>query len=101
MSGLSAAFLGALQGTISVLLTLLSGYVASQLGLLDPHTIHRLSMLCSNLFLPCLIITQMGPAITIDQLHRVWIIPVWGLVSSALAHLIGFLGKVRPFVSRI
>jgi predicted permease len=98
MSDLSAAFLGALQGTIAVLLTLLSGFVSSRVGLLDPLTIRRLSKLCSNVFLPSLIITQVSPAITIGELHKVWMMPVWGLVSSILAHFIGFLGKVSsPF----
>lgn len=94
MSSLVATFLGAFQGTVSVLLTIVSGYVAAKLRLIDSHTVHQLSKLCSNIFLPCLILTQMGPGITVEQLRLLWIIPVWGLTSSIFSHMIGFFGKV-------
>jgi hypothetical protein len=97
MSSLSTSFAGAFQGTVSVLLTLVAGYIAARLKLFDSHTIHQLSKLCSHVFLPCLIITAMGPGITASQLQLLWIIPVWGLTSSVLSHGIGFLGKVREF----
>lgn len=94
MSSLSATLIGAFQGTVSVLLTIVSGYVAARLRLVDSHSIHQLSKLCSNIFLPCLILTEMGPGITVDQLKLLWIIPVWGFISSIFSHLIGFFGKV-------
>ncbi|KAI0341980.1 hypothetical protein BDW22DRAFT_1358095 [Trametopsis cervina] len=87
------AFLGALEGSLSVLLTLFAGYCAARLRLLDHNTVHRLSKICSSLFLPCLIVEQMGPELTAANLAKLWIIPAWGLVSTAVAHLLGWLGQ--------
>ncbi|KAI0821657.1 auxin efflux carrier [Trametes gibbosa] len=90
---LISTFVGALQGTISVLLTLLVGYIMARRGYLDHHTIRHVSKLCTSLFLPCLIIEQMGPQLTASTLRNVWIIPLWGLLSTLLAHAIGWVGK--------
>jgi predicted permease len=35
----------------------------------------------------------MGPELTPDMLRHAWVIPVWGLLSTALAHLLGWMGK--------
>lgn len=92
-SSLTASVIAALEGSTSVLLTLLAGYLVGRAGLLDHTTVKRLSSLCSQLFLPCLIIVEMGPELTADNLHRFWIIPVWGLVSTTIAHLVGWAGQ--------
>ncbi|KAI8994085.1 auxin efflux carrier [Trametes punicea] len=95
-STLIDTFFGALQGTISVLLTLLAGYVMAKRGYLDRRTVRSITKQCTTLFLPCLIIEEMGPHLTKGKLSDVWIIPVWAFVSTALAHLIGWVG-VRLF----
>ncbi|PCH43453.1 hypothetical protein WOLCODRAFT_90292 [Wolfiporia cocos MD-104 SS10] len=92
-STVSQTFLGALQGTISVLLTCFGGYVAARRGLVDRPTVKQISKLCTSLFLPCLLIVQMGPELTASSLSRYWIIPLWGLVSTIIAHGIGWLGQ--------
>ncbi|KAI0958865.1 hypothetical protein AcV7_004563 [Taiwanofungus camphoratus] len=92
-SSLYETFVGALQGTVSVLLTLLAGYVVAKQHLLTRNTVKHISKLCTALFLPCLIIVQMGPELTVANLSRVWIIPLWGLVSSIFGHLIGWVGQ--------
>ncbi|RDX55205.1 hypothetical protein OH76DRAFT_1340057 [Lentinus brumalis] len=86
-------FSGAFQGCISVLLTLLAGYVMARKGYLNHQTVRHISKLCTTLFLPCLIIEEMGPELTARNLSSVWIIPLWGLVSTLLAHAIGYVGK--------
>ncbi|RPD78075.1 hypothetical protein L226DRAFT_550966 [Lentinus tigrinus ALCF2SS1-7] len=86
-------FSGAFQGSISVLLTLLAGYVMARRGYLNHQTVRNVSKLCTTLFLPCLIIEEMGPELTARKLSIVWIIPLWGLVSTLFAHAIGYLGK--------
>lgn len=101
-SSFSATFLGALEGAASVLLTLLVGYLVARKGLVDSSTVHKVSNLCSTLFLPCLIVVQMGPELTAGQLRRLWIIPVWGFASTIIAHVLGFVGyklfKTRAWV---
>lgn len=90
---LVTTFIGALQGSISVLLTLLPGYLSARWGVIDHPTAKSISDLCSSLFLPCLIIVQTGPELTVAELRRLWIIPVWGLLSTIIAHLIGWAGQ--------
>lgn len=101
-SSFMATFTGALEGSISVLLTLLAGYIVARRGMVDRSSVHKVSNLCSKLFLPMLIITEMGPELTVSQLKRLWILPVWGLVSTLIAHLIGWIGckifKTRSWV---
>ena len=86
-------FSGAFQGSISVLLTLLAGYIMARRGYLDHQTVRNVTKLCTTLFLPCLIVEEMGPELTVGKLSTVWIIPLWGLVSTLFAHAIGYLGK--------
>lgn len=95
MSGSSflASFLGSFEGTVSVLLTLSVGFVVAQRGMVDHQTVHRISSLCTKIFLPCLIVAQMGPELTVKNLGRMWIIPAWGLVSTVIAHLLGWLAQ--------
>lgn len=95
MSGSSflASFLGSFEGTVSVLLTLSVGFVVAQKGMVDHQTVRRISSLCTNIFLPCLIVAQMGPELTVENLGRMWIIPTWGVVSTIIAHLLGWLAQ--------
>ncbi|KAH9839382.1 uncharacterized protein C8Q71DRAFT_749203 [Rhodofomes roseus] len=86
-------FLGALEGAGSVLLTCFAGYIVARRGLLDHSTVKQVSKLCTTLFLPCLLIVQMGPELSVSSLSRYWIIPLWGLISTAIAHLIGWAGQ--------
>ena len=92
-SSFAASFLGAFEGAVSVLLTLISGYYVARRGIVDGKTVHRVSRLCTSVFLPCLIVVQMGPELTADNLSRLWIIPVWGLFSTAFAHLLGWAAQ--------
>ncbi|CCM05453.1 uncharacterized protein FIBRA_07673 [Fibroporia radiculosa] len=86
-------FLGALQGTVSVLLTFLAGYIVARRGTVDQATIKHISNLCTSLFLPSLLVVQMGPELTASSLARYWIIPLWGLATTVLAHLVGWAGQ--------
>lgn len=95
----TATLLGSSQGAISVLLTSLIGYACassknSLLGTKSQQSIvlKRLSQLSSKLFLPCLIISTMGPQLTFENLKDWWIMPLWGLISSFLACVIAWVG---------
>lgn len=92
-SSLSSSFFGALEGAFSVFLILFAGYYVAERGLIDRNTIKRVSNLCTVFFLPCLIIVQMGPELTVTNLSKLWIIPLWGLASTLLAHGVGWLGQ--------
>ncbi|GJE98998.1 hypothetical protein PsYK624_152360 [Phanerochaete sordida] len=83
---------GALEGTVSIVLTFFAGYAVARRGFIDHHTIKNVSKLCSDVLLPCLILVQMGPQLTGGELRRMWVIPAWGLASTAVAHAIAWLG---------
>ncbi|KAJ1401415.1 Membrane transport protein [Sesbania bispinosa] len=61
-------------------------------------TFKLLSKLVFALFLPCLIFTELGESITLENFVDWWFIPVNVLVSTALGCLLGFLVVVicRP-----
>ncbi|KAJ3557263.1 hypothetical protein NM688_g1565 [Phlebia brevispora] len=61
--------------------------------MMDHDTVKRISSLCAKVFLPCLIVVQMGPELTADNLSTLWILPVWGLVSTIIGHLLGWLAQ--------
>ena len=92
-STLLSTFSGAFQGSLSVLLTLLAGYLMARRGYLTHQTVRHVSRLCTTLFLPCLILASMGPTLTLPNLATVWIVPLWGLASTLLAHALGYAGK--------
>jgi predicted permease len=62
--GLLVPFLGALQACTSVLLTLLYGVITRQAKLIHEQSINDISGLCVKVFLPALIIVNLG-----SQLH--------------------------------
>jgi len=84
--------LGAFQGSVSVLLTAFAGYLTSRYHLLDRPAVKQISNVSSLLFLPCLIVVQVGPNLTVKELSNLWIMPVWGVLSSLVAHLFGWAG---------
>ncbi|KII84138.1 hypothetical protein PLICRDRAFT_95497 [Plicaturopsis crispa FD-325 SS-3] len=87
------SFFGALQAAISVELTLFYGYAAARLGLVDETTSHKLSGLCTRVFLPCLIVVQCGPELTVTDIKELWVLFVWSFLSISLAFLIGWAGR--------
>lgn len=60
------SFLGALQASVAVLLTILVGVVASQFGLLSETSSKDVSKTCVKLFMPALLITNIGSQINLE-----------------------------------
>jgi len=59
-NGLLPSFLGALQASLSVLLVIFYGVIATQFKLLDGPTAKTISKVCVRMFLPALLITNLG-----------------------------------------
>lgn len=64
---LTVSFLGALQASLSVLLTIGVGVIASQFNILSQGTTKELSTLCVRIFLPCLLISNLGSNLTVES----------------------------------
>ena len=67
---LVASFLGALQASLSVLLIISYGVIASQFDLLKASSGKDISKLCVRLFLPALLITNVGNELHLDTAIR-------------------------------
>lgn len=59
-SELVVPFLGALQASFSVLLTIFFGVLTGQYGLLSPNSAKEVSRTCVRMFLPALLIYKIG-----------------------------------------
>ena len=69
-SGILPSFLGALQASLAVLLTISYGAIASRFNLLKESSSRDISKTCVRLFLPALLITQVGSELHIDTAFR-------------------------------
>ncbi|KAI4256898.1 MAG: hypothetical protein LQ352_001898 [Teloschistes flavicans] len=81
-NSLTVSFLGALQASLSVLLTIGVGVLASQFNILNQGTTKELSTLCVRIFLPCLLITNLGSNLTAES-------GIWSIAYTSLSMLVG------------
>ncbi|KAL8839508.1 MAG: hypothetical protein Q9170_001731 [Blastenia crenularia] len=90
MSGsLTVSFLGALQASLSVLLTIGVGVVASQFSILNQGTTKQLSTLCIRVFLPCLLISNLGSNLSPESSVRYAPVLIWALTYTFSSMLLG------------
>lgn len=64
------SLLGALQASVSVLLTLSYGVAAAQFNLINLPAAKQVSKLCVRMLLPALLITQVGSELHADTAGR-------------------------------
>ena len=96
MSGLTESFLGALQASLSVLLTIGYGVIAAQFDLLDGPSAKKLSTLCVRMFLPALLITNVGSQLHLDTAIRyVPILGMWFNSGSEYSRTTGLYWAMR------
>ncbi|KAM7276263.1 hypothetical protein ACFE04_018129 [Oxalis oulophora] len=90
----------AIHDWLSAILPLLKLLSLTLMGLVLAHpktkiipreTFRLLSKLVFALFLPCLIFTQLGGAVTLKDISNWWFIPVNVLISTLLGGLLGWL----------
>jgi auxin efflux carrier family protein len=65
-SSILTSFLGALQASIAVLLTIFYGVLTAQFGLLSESSATEISKACVRMFLPALLITNVGSELHLD-----------------------------------
>lgn len=70
MSSLVTAFVGSLEATASVLLTIGYGTIAGYLGLVSDKSAMDLSSLAVKLFMPCLLFIDIGSGFSIETLGK-------------------------------
>ena len=77
---LKTSFLGALQASLSVLLVLSYGVVAAQFDIIKGSTTKQISTICVRMFLPALLVTNVGTQLHADTGSRY--IPILGKHST-------------------
>lgn len=94
-SGVLISFAGAVQASISVLLTIFSGVVAAQFGLLSTGAAEEVSKLCVKLLLPCLLISNLGSELQLDTVVRY--VPIISMQSCPVIPRLHRPGLFSPF----
>lgn len=69
-AGFLQAFLGALQASVAVLLTIFWGAIAAQFDLLSEGASKEISKTCVRMFLPALLFTNLGSQLHLDTALR-------------------------------
>ncbi|KAI9655314.1 MAG: hypothetical protein M1821_005461 [Bathelium mastoideum] len=90
-SGIVTSFLGALQASISVLLTIAYGVIAAQFKLLSEASSKEISKTCVRLFLPALLIHNVGSQLHLDTGLRYVPILIWSILYNILSMGLGLL----------
>lgn len=70
---LAVSFVGALQASLAVLLTLAYGLIAARFSLIRESSAKDVSKLCVKMFLPMLVVTNVGKQITADSLGKYYL----------------------------
>jgi len=88
-SGLAGSFLAAIQANLSVLLVIFYGGIAAHFKLLSSTSAKAISKTCVQMFLPALLLTQIGSELHSGSAHRYLIILLWALICHFVSFLIG------------
>ncbi|GLJ09383.1 hypothetical protein SUGI_0108090 [Cryptomeria japonica] len=62
-----------------------------KMKLIPRETFELLSKLVFALFLPCLIFTELGKSVTLENMREWWFIPVNVMISTAIGCILGYL----------
>jgi predicted permease len=88
-AGLLNSFIAAIQASLSVLLVIFYGAAAAKLKLLDSSSSKSISKICVRMFLPALLLTQIGSELHSGSAHRYLIILIWAFICHFISFLIG------------
>ncbi|MCJ1479461.1 hypothetical protein MMC13_008147 [Lambiella insularis] len=89
-TSLTASFLGSLEASLSVLLTIGYGIVAGQFDLLSASSTKEVSKICVRMFLPALLITNVGSQLHLETATRYIPVLIWALFYTLSSMLLGF-----------
>ena len=90
-TGLFDSFLAAIQASLSVLLVISYGGIAAHLNLLNPSNTKAISKVCVRMFLPALLIVNIGSQLHADSANRYLIVFLWAIVCHLISFVIGIV----------
>ncbi|EXJ77390.1 hypothetical protein A1O3_09616 [Capronia epimyces CBS 606.96] len=85
------SFLGALQATVSIVLVIFYGVLATQFKLLDGPASKKISTVCIKFFLPALLITKVGSQLHAGTAARYVPVLIWAVFYTLVSIAIGLL----------
>ncbi|KAI1415997.1 auxin efflux carrier [Hypoxylon sp. FL1857] len=88
-SELLVSFIGAVQASLSVLLTIGCGVVAAQFGLVSTEAAEQVSRLCVKILLPCLLIVKLGSELHLDTAVHYVPVVIWATIFTVTSIAIG------------
>lgn len=91
-STILVTFSGALQASVSVLLVIFFGVLASQFNLIDNASAKKVSQVSVKMFLPLLLITKVGEQLSISNIRSYGPILIWSVLYNVVSMVIGLAG---------
>ncbi|KAI1208842.1 auxin efflux carrier [Annulohypoxylon truncatum] len=88
-SELLVSFLGAIQASLSVLITIGCGVAAAQFGLITTSAAEEVSHLCVTVLLPCLMIVKLGSELHLDTVVHFVPVVIWATIYTVTSIGIG------------
>ncbi|KAI1459009.1 auxin efflux carrier [Annulohypoxylon moriforme] len=88
-SELLVSFLGAIQASLSVLITIGSGVAVAQFGLITTQAAEEISHVCVTVLLPCLMIVKLGSELHLDTVVYFVPIVIWATIYTVASIGIG------------
>lgn len=94
LNGFLASFIAAVQASLSVLLVISYGAIAARLGLLNASNGKAISKICVKMFLPALLLVQIGSELHPGSASRYLIILLWAIICHFASFLIGIFAHL-------
>jgi auxin efflux carrier family protein len=93
-TGLFDSFLAAIQASLSVLLVISYGGIAAHMKLLNPSNTKAISKVCVRMFLPALLIVNIGSQLHAGSATRYLIILLWAILCHLLSFVVGIVAHL-------
>jgi predicted permease len=94
MGPLLSSFVAAVQASLSVILVISYGALTARLGLLDSKNGKAISKICVKMFLPALLLVQIGSELHLDSANRYLTILAWAFICHLISFLIGIFAHL-------
>jgi predicted permease len=94
MGPLLSSFVAAIQASLSVLLVISYGGLAAKLGLLNSQHGKAISKICVKIFLPALLLVQIGSELHLGSANHYLIILLWAFTCHLVSFLIGIFAHL-------
>jgi len=89
-SSLLIFFLGAIQASLVILLTIFFGFIAHYFSLLSVSSSNDLSKLCAYVFMPALLATGIGKELNLSTIKRYLPVIIWGFAYPVISMALGY-----------